>query len=33
MPMPPKGKLSEADIATITRWIQAGAAMPPDTSF
>jgi hypothetical protein len=33
MPMPPKGKLSEADIATITRWIQAGAVMPPDTGF
>jgi mono/diheme cytochrome c family protein len=30
MPMPPKGKLSDADIAIITRWIQAGAAMPPD---
>jgi mono/diheme cytochrome c family protein len=30
MPMPPKGKLSDADIAAITRWIQAGAAMPPD---
>jgi mono/diheme cytochrome c family protein len=30
MPMPPKSKLSDADIATITQWIQAGAAMPPD---
>jgi len=30
MPMPPKDKLSDADIATITRWIQAGAIMPPD---
>jgi cytochrome c len=30
MPMPPKSKLSDADIATITRWIQAGALMPPD---
>ena len=29
MPMPPKSKLSDADIATITRWIQAGALMPP----
>lgn len=30
MPMPPKSKLSDADIATITRWIQAGAVMSPD---
>lgn len=30
MPMPPKGKLSDADIATVTAWIQAGAVMPPD---
>jgi mono/diheme cytochrome c family protein len=30
MPMPPKSKLSDAEIATITRWIQAGAVMPPD---
>jgi cytochrome c len=29
-PMPPKGKLSDADIATIERWIQAGALMPAD---
>jgi len=29
-PMPPKSKLSDADIATITHWIQAGAVMPPD---
>ncbi|HTV07716.1 MAG TPA: c-type cytochrome domain-containing protein [Candidatus Aquilonibacter sp.] len=28
MPMPPKRKLSDADIATIARWIQAGALMP-----
>ena len=28
MPMPPKGKLSDADIATITEWIRAGAVMP-----
>ena len=27
-PMPPKSKLSDADIATITQWIQAGALMP-----
>ena len=30
-PMPPKGTLSEADIATITRWIQAGALIPKDS--
>lgn len=30
MPMPPKSKLSDADIATVTRWIQAGALMPED---
>ncbi len=29
-PMPPKSKLSDADIATITEWIRAGAAMPTD---
>jgi mono/diheme cytochrome c family protein len=29
-PMPPKSKLSDADVATVTRWIQAGAVMPPD---
>ena len=30
-PMPQKAdKLSDADIATITAWIKAGAAMPPD---
>jgi cytochrome c len=29
MPMPPKGdKLSDADIATMTAWIKAGAVMP-----
>ena len=29
MPMPPKGdKLSDADIATVTAWIKAGAVMP-----
>jgi mono/diheme cytochrome c family protein len=28
--MPPGGKLSDADIATITQWIQAGMIMPPD---
>ena len=30
MPMPPKSKISDADIATIERWIKAGAAMPDD---
>jgi cytochrome c len=29
-PMPPKSKLSDADIAIITEWIRAGAAMPAD---
>jgi cytochrome c551/c552 len=29
-PMPPKGKLSDADIATVERWIRAGAVMPAD---
>ena len=28
MPMPPKSKLSDADIATIEQWVRAGAAMP-----
>lgn len=32
MNMPPKGKLSDADIATIEQWIRAGAVMPPDPS-
>lgn len=30
MPMPPKSKISDADIATIMQWVQAGAVMPPD---
>jgi cytochrome c len=30
MPPPPRHKLSDEDIATITQWIQAGMAMPPD---
>ena len=30
MPMPPKSKISDADIATVTAWIKAGAIMPPD---
>jgi cytochrome c len=29
-PMPPKSKISDADITTVTQWIQAGAVMPPD---
>ena len=32
MPMPPKSKLSDADIAAITEWIRAGAVMPADTA-
>ncbi len=31
MPMPPKGKLSDADIATVEAWVKAGAVMPSDT--
>lgn len=30
MPMPPKGKISDADIAMVEQWIRAGAVMPPD---
>ena len=31
MPMPPKQpKLSDADIATVERWVKAGAIMPED---
>ena len=30
MPMPPKGKLSDADIATVEQWVRGGAAMPSD---
>jgi cytochrome c len=30
MPMPPKSKISDADIAILAQWIQAGAIMPPD---
>jgi len=33
MPMPPKSpKISDADIAIITRWVQAGAIMPADAA-
>ncbi len=28
MPMPPKGKLSDADIALVEQWVKAGAIMP-----
>jgi mono/diheme cytochrome c family protein len=28
MPMPPKSKISDADIATVTTWLKAGAIMP-----
>jgi cytochrome c len=31
MPMPPKSKLSDADIATVEQWVRAGAVMPPDS--
>jgi cytochrome c len=30
MPPAPKPKMSDADIATITQWIKAGAVMPDD---
>ena len=30
MPMPPKSKLSDSDIATIEHWVKAGAIMPMD---
>ena len=29
-PMPPKAKLSDAEIATVERWVRSGAIMPPD---
>jgi cytochrome c len=29
-PMPPKEKLTDADIATVEQWIKAGAVMPDD---
>lgn len=32
MPMPPKSKLSDGDIATIAQWVQAGAVMPQDAN-
>lgn len=31
MPMPPRGKLSDADIALVEQWIKAGAIMPNPT--
>ncbi len=30
MPMPPKSKLTDAEIATVTAWVKAGAIMPND---
>ena len=30
MPMPPKSKISDANIATVTAWVKAGAVMPKD---
>ena len=32
MPMPPKSKLSDADIAVVERWVKAGAIMPEDAA-
>lgn len=33
MPMPPKlPKISDADIATVTQWVKAGAIMPEDAA-
>lgn len=32
MPMPPKNKLSDADISTVEQWVRAGAVMPPDAA-
>ena len=29
-PMPPRKKLSDADIAVVTAWVKAGALMPKD---
>lgn len=31
MNMPPKGKLSDADIALVEQWVRAGAVMAPDS--
>ena len=31
MPMPPKSKLSDADIAILEQWVRAGAVMPSDS--
>jgi cytochrome c len=30
MPPPPRPKLSDEDIATVTRWVRAGAVIPAD---
>jgi mono/diheme cytochrome c family protein len=32
MPMPPRGKISDADIATVTAWVKAGAPMPEEAA-
>jgi cytochrome c len=33
MPMPPKKpKISDDDIAVVTRWVKAGAVMPPEAA-
>lgn len=32
MPMPPKAKLSDADIATVEQWVRAGAVLPADSA-
>ena len=32
MPMPPKSKFSDADIATVEQWVKAGAVMPSDSA-
>ncbi|WP_263367307.1 c-type cytochrome domain-containing protein [Edaphobacter bradus] len=32
MPMPPRSKLSDADIATVERWVRAGAIIPQDAA-
>lgn len=31
MPMPPRGKISDEEIATLTAWVKAGAKMPSAT--
>ena len=31
MPMPPRGKLADADILTVEQWVRAGGVMPSDS--